>query len=63
MSLHTNTLTHIQEVLFDVTDLLRGESYRSLGYRDRAEMLREFQWKLERIEKEFSELAGISTAE
>lgn len=63
MSLHTNTLTHIQEVLFDVTDLLKGESYRSLGYRDRAELLREFRWKLERIEKEFAELAGIPTSQ
>lgn len=63
MSTHANTLAHIQEILFDVNDVLRGETYQALGYSSRRDMLREFRWKLERIEAEFRELAGIPAAE
>jgi hypothetical protein len=59
MSTHGNTLTHIQDIFFDVNDLLSGQTYQELGYLDQADMLREFRWKLERIEKEFRTLAGL----
>lgn len=59
MSVHLNTLTHIQEIYFDVCDMLNGESYQSIGYDNRREMLQEFQMKLERIESEFKKLTGL----
>jgi hypothetical protein len=59
MSIHHNTLTYIQEIYFDVCDQLNGESYKSLGYDTKREMLREFKWKLERIEAEFKAVTGV----
>lgn len=59
MSMHTNTITHIQEMYFAVCDLLNGEPYHAVGYATRKEMLEEFKTKLERIEAEFRELSGI----
>ena len=50
MSTDTNTLTYVQEIYFDVCDQLNGESYKSMGYDSKREMLEEFKWKLERIE-------------
>ena len=62
MSVHLNTLTNIQEMYFDVCDLLNGESYQSMGYASRKEMLKEFQTKLERVESEFKALTGLQHA-
>ena len=62
MSVHLNTLTNIQEMYFDVCDLLNGESYQSMGYTNRKEMLKEFQTKLERVESEFKALTGLQHA-
>jgi hypothetical protein len=60
MSIHTNTLTDIQEIYFVVCDKLNGESYKHKGaYKNKREMLEEFKWKLERIEIEFKTLANI----
>lgn len=59
MSVHLNTLTNIQEMYFDVCDLLAGESYQSVGYASRKEMLEDFQTKLERVESEFKALTGL----
>ena len=56
MSIELNTLTHIQEIYFDVCDQLRGESYKDMGYENKREMLEEFKWKLERIEQDFKQL-------
>lgn len=54
-----NTLVSIQQIYFDVCDQLRGESFKSMGYDSKRDMLEEFKWKLERIEIEFKALAGI----
>ena len=62
MSVHLNTLTNIQEMYFDVCDLLNGESYQSVGYASRKEMLKDFQIKLERVESEFKALTGLQHA-
>jgi len=59
MKIHTNTLTHIQEIYFDVCDQLNGESFESLGYDSERDMLKEFKWKLKRIEIEFKTLVNI----
>jgi len=58
MSIESNTLTHIQEIYFDVCDQLKGESYKDMGYENKREMLEEFKWKLERIEQHFKQLSG-----
>ena len=60
MSIEANTLTHIQEIYFDVCDQLKGESYKDMGYENKREMLEEFKWKLERIEQHFKQLLGES---
>jgi hypothetical protein len=62
MSKHLNTLANIQEIYFDVCDMLNGDSYQSMGYTNRREMLEEFQTKLERIESEFKMLTGLEHA-
>jgi hypothetical protein len=62
MSKHLNTLANIQEIYFDVCDMLNGDSYQSMGYANRREMLEEFQTKLERIESEFKILTGLEHA-
>jgi len=59
MSIHTNTLTHIQEIYFDICDMLNDESFESMGYDSKKDMLKEFKWKLERIEIEFKTLVNI----
>ena len=51
-TIHQSTLTHLQEVYFDVCDTLNGESAKDLGYKSKAEMFEEFKWKLEAIEKD-----------
>jgi archaellum component FlaC len=56
MSTEQNTLTHIQEIYFDVCDQLDYQSYEEMGYKNKREMLQEFKWKLERIEADFKQL-------
>jgi hypothetical protein len=56
-TIHQSTLTHLQEVYFDVCDTLNGESAKDLGYKSKAEMFEEFKWKLEAIEK----ISGLSS--
>jgi hypothetical protein len=48
-----NTLTKIQSIYFDVTDLLNNQSYQSIGYANKKEMLLDFKEKLEDIEIQF----------
>jgi hypothetical protein len=43
-----------------VCDQLNGESYKSMGYDTKREMLEDFKWKLERIEAEFKAVTGIT---
>jgi len=45
-----NIITSIQQMYFDVTDLLHGESFKSLGYDDQKDFLQELQSKLEDLE-------------
>jgi hypothetical protein len=45
-----NPITLIQEVYFDLTDLINGESYKSLGYDNRQDFLIESRAKLHRVE-------------
>jgi hypothetical protein len=47
----TNTLTLVQEVYFDICDLLQGNSYKSIGYEDKKDFLLCQQDKLLRIER------------
>ena len=53
------TLTCIQEIYFDVCDRLSGLTAPETGYKTNKDMLEEFKWKLERIEKHFKKLADI----
>jgi len=54
----TNTLTLIQELYFDVCDLSYGQSYQSLGYKNKIEFLAEFKRKLEIIEQDYQTTRG-----
>jgi len=58
MGIESNTLTHIQEIYFDVCDQLNGGSYKDIGYENKLEMFEEFKWRLERIEQHFKQLSG-----
>lgn len=49
-TLQQSTITHLQEIFFDVCDTLNGESPKDIGYESKAEMFEEFKWKLEAIE-------------
>ena len=44
------TITLIQEMLFDVTDLLNGETFKQLGYENKNDFLKELKSKLEQVE-------------
>jgi hypothetical protein len=46
----TNTLTLVQEVYFDICDLLDGNSYKSIGYENRKDFLLCQREKLLRVE-------------
>jgi hypothetical protein len=46
----TNTLTLVQEVYFDICDLLEGNSYQSIGYENKKDFLLCQREKLLRIE-------------
>jgi hypothetical protein len=47
------TLTLIQELFFDMSDLANGETYKSLGYENKKEFYSECKSKLERIEQDW----------
>lgn len=53
------TLGHIQQLFFDVCDLLNGQSYKDIGYETRNEMLEEFKLRLEQIEANYKEVTGL----
>lgn len=55
-----NALATVQEVYFDLTDLLNGQTYKELGYDNKADFLQEQIRKLAQIEsfvKQIKELA------
>ena len=47
----TNILTLVQEVYFDVCDILDGNSYKDISYDDEREFLQVQKEKLARIER------------
>ena len=47
----TNTLTLVQEVYFDLCDVIDGNSYKSLGYENKLDFLLAQRDKLVAIEK------------
>ena len=51
------TLTLIQEMYFDVVDIINGESYKSLGYDSRSDFLEMLKEKLQEVEAHFEETA------
>ena len=53
-----STITHLQEVYFDVCDTCNGESPKDIGYESKAEMFEEFRWKLEAIEEDLRSIFG-----
>lgn len=57
-TIHKSTLTHLQEVYFDVCDTLNGESPEDIGYENQKEMMEELKWKLEAIEEDLRAVFG-----
>lgn len=57
-TIHKSTITHLQEVYFDVCDTLNGESPEDIGYESMKEMMEEFKWKLEAIEEDLRSIFG-----
>lgn len=45
-----NIITTIQQMYFDVTDLINGETYKAIGYDGKKDFLKELQSKLEDLE-------------
>ena len=45
-----NTLTTIQQMYFDVTDLINGETYKAIGYDGQKDFLKEMQKRLSDLE-------------
>ena len=43
-------ITTVQEMYFDVCDLVNGETYKSLGYDTKKDFLLDLKEKLERVE-------------
>jgi hypothetical protein len=56
--IHQSTITHLQEVYFDVCDRLNGDSAKSLGYKNQNEMFSEFKRKLEAVEQDLRFIFG-----
>jgi len=50
------TLTLIQEMYFDVVDIMSGKSYKSLGYDSRSDFLGMLREKLQEVEAYIEEL-------
>lgn len=57
-TIQQSTITHVQEIFFDVCDLLNGESPKDIGYESKTEMFEEFRWKLEAIEEDLRSVFG-----
>jgi len=57
-TIQQSTLTHLQEMFFDVCDTLNGESPKDIGYASKTEMFEEFRWKLEAIEADLRSVFG-----
>ena len=57
-TIHQSTITHLQEVYFDVCDTLNGKSPEDIGYKSTKEMMEEFKWKLEAIEEDLRAVFG-----
>lgn len=49
-TIQQSTITHLQELFFDVCDTLNGQSMEEIGYYSLEGMMEEFKWKLESIE-------------
>jgi hypothetical protein len=50
------TLTLIQEMYFDVVDIMSGQSYKSLGYDSRSDFLDMLKEKLQEVEAYLEEI-------
>jgi hypothetical protein len=57
-TINQSTITHLQEVYFDVCDRLNGESAQSIGYENQNEMFAEFKLKLEAVEQDLRAIFG-----
>lgn len=57
-TIQQSTITHLQEIFFDVCDTLNGESPKDIGYESSTEMFEEFRWKLEAIEEDLRSIFG-----
>ncbi len=57
-SINQSTITHLQEVYFDVCDRLNGESAKEIGYENQNEMFAEFKRKLEAVEQDLRSIFG-----
>lgn len=57
-TLNQSTITHLQEVYFDVCDRLNGESAKEIGYENQNEMFAEFKRKLEAVEQDLRAVFG-----
>ena len=57
-TINQSTITHLQEVYFDVCDNLLGESPQDNGYESMQDMMEEFKWKLEAIEQDLRDIFG-----
>lgn len=58
MSIKQSTLTHLQEVYFDVCDRMNGQSAKDLGYENQNAMFLEFKYKLEAVEADLRSVFG-----
>ena len=58
MCIKQSTVTSLQEVYFDVCDILQGEPPERLGYESMEDMMEEFKWKLEAIEEDLRSIFG-----
>ena len=57
-TIQQSTITHLQEIFFDVCDTLNGESPKDIGCESKTEMFEEFRWKLEAIEEDLRSVFG-----
>jgi hypothetical protein len=57
-TINQSTITHLQEVYFDVCDRLNGESAKEIGYENQNEMFTEFKRKLEAVEQDLRAVFG-----
>ena len=48
------TLTLVQEMYFDVVDVINGQSYKSLGYDSQSDFLDMLKEKLQEVVDEFN---------